>query len=340
MSYYDGTKLLSLSDKNKKKPEIYLSVTNRTAGKTTYFTRLLINRWLKRKQQFGVLIRFAVDLKIMCNYFDDVVGMFFPNIKILGHVISNKYIEFRHYINDTYEICGFGLVLNDPDFVKRHSKIFNKIEHIFFDEFQSETDRYVNDEIDSWISIHTSIARGQGKQSRYVPYYMASNPISIFNPYYNALGITSKLNKLNYIQGDGWVLEHQLYETAATANQSSIFNQSVSNKQTQYLMSFQYLNDDDNYVQSIPGVSEYITTIVYNKKKYAIRYFPDQTIIFVSANIDPTAPILTKNKLDYEHQIAFVTPNNIILRRLKKFFETGAVIFQSAPAKTAFLSLL
>lgn len=45
--YYDGTKLLSMKDINGLKPELFLCTTNRSGGKTTYFGRLLINRFLK-----------------------------------------------------------------------------------------------------------------------------------------------------------------------------------------------------------------------------------------------------------------------------------------------------
>ena len=44
--YYDGTKLLSMQDMNGNKPEIYISTSNRSAGKTTYFNRLCVNRFL------------------------------------------------------------------------------------------------------------------------------------------------------------------------------------------------------------------------------------------------------------------------------------------------------
>lgn len=43
MSYYDGTKLLSLKDINGNLPEIYICTSNRSAGKTTYFNRLCVN---------------------------------------------------------------------------------------------------------------------------------------------------------------------------------------------------------------------------------------------------------------------------------------------------------
>ena len=40
--FYDGTKLLSLKDINGNTPEIYISTSNRSAGKTTYFNRFFV----------------------------------------------------------------------------------------------------------------------------------------------------------------------------------------------------------------------------------------------------------------------------------------------------------
>ena len=37
--YYDGTNLLNMRDIDNKVPEIYIVTTNRTGGKTPYFTR-------------------------------------------------------------------------------------------------------------------------------------------------------------------------------------------------------------------------------------------------------------------------------------------------------------
>ena len=57
MSYYDGTKLLSMKDLEGNEPEIYLCTTNRTGGKTTYFSRMLVNKFLQNKEKFGLIIR-------------------------------------------------------------------------------------------------------------------------------------------------------------------------------------------------------------------------------------------------------------------------------------------
>ena len=72
--YYDGAKLLSMSDINGNKPEIYLCTTNRTGGKTTYFSRLCVNRYLDSGQKFALLYRFNYEL-------DDCADKFFKDIK-------------------------------------------------------------------------------------------------------------------------------------------------------------------------------------------------------------------------------------------------------------------
>ena len=60
--YYDGAKLLSLMDINGNKPEIYICTSNRTGGKTTYFSRLLVNHFLKGNGKFCLLYRFNYEL--------------------------------------------------------------------------------------------------------------------------------------------------------------------------------------------------------------------------------------------------------------------------------------
>ena len=73
MAYYDGTKLLSLNDINGKKPEIYICTTNRTGGKTTYFGRLVVNRFLERGEKFAILYRYKYEL-------DNCAEKFFKSI--------------------------------------------------------------------------------------------------------------------------------------------------------------------------------------------------------------------------------------------------------------------
>ena len=60
--YYDGTKLLSMKDINGLTPEIFITTTNRSAGQTTYFNRMLVNRYKKQGKKFIILYRFNYEL--------------------------------------------------------------------------------------------------------------------------------------------------------------------------------------------------------------------------------------------------------------------------------------
>ena len=84
--YYDGTKLLSMLDINGEKPEIYMSTSNRSAGKTTYFNRLCVNGFMNKKEKFGLIYRYDYEL-------EDTVEKFFKDINTLffkGHEMSGK----------------------------------------------------------------------------------------------------------------------------------------------------------------------------------------------------------------------------------------------------------
>ena len=68
--FYDGTKLLSLKDINGNTPEIYISTSNRSAGKTTFFNKLCFNKYLKNGEEFMILYRFNYELSECKTYYN------------------------------------------------------------------------------------------------------------------------------------------------------------------------------------------------------------------------------------------------------------------------------
>ena len=80
MGFYDGTKLLSMKDINGDKPEIYLCTANRSAGKTTYFNRHCVKKFLDNKEKFALLYRFNYELdEIADKFFKDIGNLFFKD---------------------------------------------------------------------------------------------------------------------------------------------------------------------------------------------------------------------------------------------------------------------
>ena len=108
--YYDGTKLLSMLDINGNKPEIYLCTTNRTGGKTTYFGRLCVNNFLKKREKFGLIYRFNYELDDIANkFFKDIGNLFFPD-KVMTS--KRKASGIFHELLLDNVCCGYAISLN------------------------------------------------------------------------------------------------------------------------------------------------------------------------------------------------------------------------------------
>lgn len=346
--YYDGTKLLSMLDLNNKKPEIYMCTTNRTGGKTTYFNRLCVNRALKNNAKFGLLYRFDYELdNVDEKFFKDINGLFFSGYYMASKKKGRgKYAEL--YISTDKEgsdakHCGYALALNNADYIKKNSHLFNDIDFLLFDEFQSESNHYCDDEIIKFISIHTSIARGKGEQVRYVPVYMISNQVSIINPYYTKLGISSRLNaNTNFLRGDGFVLENGFVETASRAQKESGFNRAFKDDAyVQYSTENVYLNDNMSFVEKPIGKSRYLGTLRYKGTDYALREYAELGIIYCDDKADSTYPYKLSVTTD-DHNVNYVMlkRNDVFIQNMRWYFEKGCFRFKDLRCKEALMKAI
>ena len=339
--YYDGTKLLSILDINGNKPEIYMCTTNRTGGKTTYFGRLCINRFLDKGEKFGLLYRYNYELDdIVEKFYKDLGSLFFPNYTMTSkRRASGTFQEL--FLND--KSCGYGLSLNNADQIKKYSHLFSDIQRMIFDEFQSETNHYCDNETKKFISIHTSIARGQGEQVRYVPVYMLSNPVSIINPYYVEMGISGRLkDDTKFLRGDGFVLEQGYIESASIEQKNSGFNRAFSkNSYTAYSSECVYLNDNKAFVEKPTGKSKYLCTLRYKGSDFALREYTENGLIYCDDKADSS--FLTRISVTTDdHNINYVMlkRNDFFLSNLRYFFEHGCFRFKDMRCKEAVLSAL
>ena len=340
--YYDGTKLLSMKDINGERPEIYLCTTNRTGGKTTYFGRLCINRFLDKGEKFALIYRYNYELDDVCDkFYKDIGSLFFPD-----HTMTNKRRAsgmFHELFLDDVS-CGYAISLNGADQIKKYSHLFSDVKRMIFDEFQSETNHYCNNEVEKLQSVHTSVARGQGEQVRYVPVYMLSNPVSIINPYYVAFGISSRLrDDTKFLKGDGFVLEQGFIDSASVAQKESGFNRAfgTNSKYSAYSSEGIYLNDNKSFIEKPNGKSRYICTLRYNGSEYGIREFAEDGIMYCDDRPDVTfSTKITVTTDDHNINYVMLKRNDFFLSNLRYLFERGAFRFKDLRCKEAVLSAL
>lgn len=345
--YYDGTRLLSLKDINGETPEIYICTTNRTGGKTTYFNRLCVNKWRDKGEKFCLVYRFNYELdNVADKFFKDIKNLFFPSYTMTSERRASGIFHelfLTRYGEKTPSPCGYAIALNNADQIKKYSHFFSDVSRMLFDEFQSETNHYCPNEITKLISVHTSIARGNGEQIRYVPIYMLSNPVSIINPYYTEMGISNRLKgDTHFLRGDGFVLEQGFIESASKAQKESGFNRAFStNKYVAYSAENVYLNDNAAFIEKPKGKCNYICTIKYNNKEFAVRDFPELGILYCDDRVDYSF----KNKISVtteDHNINYVMlkKNDLFIQNLRYFFERGCFRFKDIQCKDALLKTI
>ena len=339
--YYDGTKLLSLQDINGNKPEVYLCTTNRTGGKTTYFNRLLVNRWLDKGERFCLIYRWKYELDdVVEKFFKDIQGLFFSDHEMSSRKLA-KGIGVELRMDDI--VCGYAVALNCADQIKRYSHLFSDVTRMLMDEFQSETNQYCPDEVSKFISVHTSVARGQGKQVRYVPVYMIANPVTILNPYYVALKIATRISEdTKFLKGDGFVLEQGFNESASNAQKESGFNKAFASEDyIAYSSEAVYLNDNKSFVEKVSGRSKYVCTLKYNGKFYAIREFAEQGVVYCDDKPDMSFPFkITVTTDDHNINYVMLKQNDIFIMNMRFFFQKGCFRFKDLACKEAVLSAL
>lgn len=348
MGFYDGTKILSMQDINGKKPELYFITSNRSAGKTTFFSRLLVNRFIKYKEEFVLMYRYKYELKDVENkFFADIKNLFFPEYNMISDPIDSgtirKLILIKGDGETTARTCGYAISLNSAENVKKHSHLLHNVKRILFDEFQSETNHYCPDEMSKFMSIHFSLARGGGESVRYLPVILVSNPVSLINPYYTALKIPGRLQEnTKFLRGDGFVVEQNHNEDIAKEQSESGFNRAFAgSKYLNYSIYSDYLNDSHAFIEKPSGKSRYICTIKDSEREYCIREYPDEGIIYCGLEVDRTFPVkLSLTTESHDVNFVMIKNNPVIIANLRFYFERGCFRFKDLNCKEVITTLI
>lgn len=338
--FYDPNRLLCMRDLYGKIPEIFLCEGNRTAGKTFGFKWWCVKEYLRHFEKFMVLYRYSYEL-------DGAADAFFKDleqIKLPGHVMTsdwcirnvclNLYLDKKH--------CGYAMCMSNPDVVKKKSANFVDVSRIFMDEYQSESGKYLPDELDRFQSIHMSVARGGGKHTRYVPVYMASNGVSIFNPYSVAFGFSSRLKKdTKFIRGNGVVMERTFNKNAADSINESAFARAFAGTTYQrYATGDIYMLDDNNFIGKYPGRKWPEAIIKYHGEMFGLWLIKEKNIHILSHKYDPSIKAVITGTLGDHSEGTYFAHSGTMLRSLVNLYDIGRVFFEDGACKNAFIETI
>lgn len=348
--YHDGRKLLSMLDLNKEKPEIYIDTTNRSAGKTTFYNAYLVSEFLKTGDKFCLIYRCKYETESVSeSFFKDIKGLFFQGLNMVQIAESSGTFQSLYIaengVSNVKEMlhCGYAISLSSVEQIKKNSHLLSDVKRMLFDEFQPESGRYLKNEVSKLMSVHDSIARGQGSQTRYVPLIMVGNLIDMYNPYYEAMGISRRLDlKTNYMRGDGWVLAQGFNESAAIQREKSGFHRAFAGTEyTALSEKKQYLYSDiSNIRNDIQNCGFYFGTIHYKSKDYGIRYIEELNCLYISEKAEPSWKLkFAARESDIDEYSQFFVRHRI-KDKVKTYLHKGALYYSSHNAKNAGLAFV
>lgn len=339
--FYDGYKLLNMPDAENKKPDIYISEGNRSTGKTTFFNSYAVRRFLRHEEKFAVIVRTRDELSgISDKFFNDIKKLYFPASEMRQESRAHGlYSEL--FLNDIS--CGYAVPLSAANKLKKFSHLLNDTALMLFDEFQTEDNRYLPDEVNKLLSIHTSLAREIGKSVKRLPIIMIANQVSLINPYYLRLGISERIKKnTKILRGRGYVLERNFISDIAALQAGSAFNRAFS--MTDYFKNLTenvYLNDRTAFIESMTGRNRYICTVIKNGESFSIREYPDKNVLYCDSSYDESFKLrIAIDTISQSDDNALRNLYPTLLSTFKVYFQSGKFRFKNAACKACIFSLL
>lgn len=345
--YYDGSKLLNMLDSNGKKPIFYMVTSNRTAGKTTFWHRYLMNRYLKHGEKFGLIFRYKEMLSdIDGKFFKEIGRLFFSDyickaVKNSEGTYSEIYIceKGKEEDKDAWNSCGYALALNSAGKYKNYSHYFADIKTLFFDEFQAEFGEYCPKEINKFMNLYTSVARGEGEQVRYLPIIMASNTVSLINPYFTFFHITNKIqSNTKFLRGDKYVLECNFNQSAANAV-NGIFSGFGDESYNRYQSDGLYCLDNMNFLEKKEGKNRYLFTIDLHGKSFGVRLY-DDGIVYINKKADLTNINHFSGDIESHSLGTILTASGVWKKQLTEYFNRGKLRFYDLETKEYIIEFL
>lgn len=346
--YYDGHRLLSTPDRRGMRPEIFISTTNRSAGKSTFFSGKLVHDFIQKRKKFLLLYRNKYEiLDAALPFFAEAKRAFYPDLA-MSQETGIKNVYERLLIGPEGddvppELCGYATALRASEQIKKYSALLADVDVILFDEIFPEDDIYLPDEIRRFMSIHDSLARGRGSQARYLPCILVGNLINVFNPYYTSFGIVDDLQlETNFYRGIGFVVEQGFNAASAAAHKESAFHAALAAETyTAASQEKTYINTSSQFIDNkIVDSGLYMLTIAYSGGRYSVRYNESAGFYYVSDTPDPRFKIVhaaTEADID---DTAIFDPLNRYRKLLKDRYRQNMVKCKNLSCRNALMHFL
>lgn len=284
--YYNGVRLL-----NAKCP-INFSIGNRSAGKSYYWKRYCIKRFIKYGEHFIYLRRYVNDVDLAMGSFFDDIGHEFKEYSFVREGNCCYLIK----LNETGEVaskelCGFCFALSILHKLK--SMPFDNVNTIFYDEFIPENLRYLKPleptyEPSLLLSLYLTVARGYNRVIRdEVRIICVANMVTMYNPYFSFFEI-DLTNQDHIIKNNVYAEKIMQSEIAQEIRDSKIGAILTRTTYGSYALDNIAYNDNESHVKARPrNAKPYFALYAFS---WYMCYFDDYGNVYFDKGYDESIP--------------------------------------------------
>lgn len=296
--YYDYTKVLTYPSL------LNFLIGERGCGKTYGITKHVINKFIKKGEQFAYIRRYKSELKKAVPTFFDAVSSEFNNQEF-----KSKGNTF--YINN--EIAGHAMTLSTAQDLK--SSNFSKVTTIIFDEFIIEEGQkkfYLNDEVLIFLNLLETIMRTREN----VKIFLLGNSANIYtNPYFLYFNIQVPYNNDIKLYKDNLILvQYMNNEDYRNKKKQTKFGKLVAGSSfEQYAIENKCLNDDNNFIEKKKGTSKFNFAFIYKNQTLGVWNDFKEGKMYVSYDYIKNTPYMFSCTLK-DH-----TPNTLLINSAKTY---------------------
>lgn len=168
--------------------QYYMIFGERSNGKSYAVDTYIIDRFFEEGSQFAFVKRFEEDIKTkyMSEVFNPLEDYVLEKYNHRLKFYRGQWLVYEDGLEGKLAECKvFGYAFSLANVNRTKATSYPKIETILFEEFMSIDCTYINDELNMFLNLISTIVRYRHN----VKVFMLANAISKFSPYSSALGI-------------------------------------------------------------------------------------------------------------------------------------------------------
>ena len=304
---------------------INIIIGERGVGKSYTTKKYVINRFIKKGEEFVYLRRYKTELKSSVpKFFDDIIANNeFPEATL--KVKNNLF-----YIND--KIAGYALPLSTANILKSTS--FARVKTIVFDEFIIDKGcyHYLQNEVEQFLDVIETVGR-----LRDIKVFLLGNAISITNPYFTYFNLSLPYNSDVALFKDGSILVNYIKnENYREVKKASRFGKLIEGTEYgRYAIDNEFLRDSKSFIRKKEKHCKFYFILILNGNEYGVWNDYKNGVMYISNDYDPNCPVrYALNTKDHtETSILIRVRNSPLIKSVVDHYRLARLCFENQKVK-------